>query len=313
MNEIKGKDTGIKISVIVPCYNGEATISRCLGALSNQALDKKAYEVIVVDSSDDNTPEIIKRQFPDVKLIHLPERTRTGPANTIGIQHAKGKLIALIAADCIAEPDTLQRMIKCHQGGEYAAIGGAIINGTPHSPMGWLYYLTEFNGYALWDPKREVKHFPGNHGCYRRETFEKYGYYHTGNFTGEDLVMNSEIVRRGGELLFDPSIKVTHLNPTGFHSYLRAQLRLGYGSAMARRRVKDIKGSFLVKYPILALGLPFTRFGIIVFRLLRTNLKALFILLLLSPIFFIGLCTWTIGFLRGAAADEKNLWGGQPT
>lgn len=303
----------IQISVVVACYNGVATISRCLSALLNQTIDKKKYEVIVVDSSGDDTPNIIKEQFPEVSLIHLPERTRTGPANTIGIKEARGNLIALIAADCIAEPDTLQRMIESHEEGKYEAIGGAIINGTPYSPMGWIYYLTEFNGYAPWDPKRGVKHFPGNHGCYRRETFEKYGFYHTGNFTAEDRVLNTEIINQGGKLLFDPSIKVTHLNPTNLRSYLKAQLRLGYGSAMSRRRMKGMKGQCLVRYPILVLGLPFYRFGVILFRLFRTNLKALFILMMLSPIFFIGLCIWTIGFFKGVAADEKDVWGGQRT
>ncbi len=273
----------ITISVVIACYNGEKTIARCLEALMKQTIDKKSYEVIVVDSSDDNTPRVVKRNFPDVELIHFSERTRTGPANTVGIKKARGKLIALIAADCIAEPDTLERMVEAHQEGEYAAVGGAIVNGTPYSPVGWIYYLTEFSGYTPWDPKRLVEHFPGNHGCYKKETFEKFGYYHTGNFTAEDRVLNTEIINKGGKLLFDPSIKVTHLNPTNLSSYLNAQRRLGFSSAMARRRVEGIKGQFLVKHPFFILGLPFYRFGVTVIRLLRRNLTVLLICRKITP------------------------------
>ncbi|TAL24620.1 MAG: glycosyltransferase, partial [Nitrospirae bacterium] len=56
------------ISVIIPNYNGEATIGKCLEAVFSSEYDK--FEVVVVDDcSNDNSVEIIKR-FP-CRLISL--------------------------------------------------------------------------------------------------------------------------------------------------------------------------------------------------------------------------------------------------
>lgn len=183
------------------------------------------------------------------------------------------------------------------------------MNGTPYSPMGWIYYLSEFNGFAPWDPKRLLTHFPGNFGCYRRETFTKYGLYPSGNFGPEDLVKNWEIIRKGGRLFFDPDIRAAHINPTKFRAYLRTMRRLGFDSSIARRRTGDLPGQFFIKYPVFAFILPFARFGLLFSRLIRRNRIALLTLLLLSPVYLIGLYTWVWGFLKGAIADEKDVWG----
>jgi glycosyltransferase involved in cell wall biosynthesis len=50
------------VSVIIPSYRSAATIGRCLQALSVQ--DVAPHEIIVVDSSDDETPDIVRRNHP---------------------------------------------------------------------------------------------------------------------------------------------------------------------------------------------------------------------------------------------------------
>lgn len=63
------------VSVVIPSYNSAKTIRDCLRAVLDQT--RPAEEVIVVDSSDDETPEIIRGQFSQVKLIQeILYRTR---------------------------------------------------------------------------------------------------------------------------------------------------------------------------------------------------------------------------------------------
>ena len=63
----------IKVSVVVPVYNIEAYIGRCLESLLNQ--DLKEIEIIVVnDGSSDDSPKICKnyaRQHVNIKYIHI--------------------------------------------------------------------------------------------------------------------------------------------------------------------------------------------------------------------------------------------------
>ena len=49
-----------QLSIIVPCYNAEKYIFRCVDSLTNQTLDKSRYEIILVDDcSSDSTWDII--------------------------------------------------------------------------------------------------------------------------------------------------------------------------------------------------------------------------------------------------------------
>lgn len=50
----------MKLSIIIPVYNGEKTIERCLRSIFSQSVDKSEYEVIVVDDcSTDDTVKVI--------------------------------------------------------------------------------------------------------------------------------------------------------------------------------------------------------------------------------------------------------------
>ena len=62
------------ISIVIPSFNSEKYIAKCLNSLKNQ-ITKIPYEIIVVDSSKDHTPSIIKEQFPFVRLIQLKKQT----------------------------------------------------------------------------------------------------------------------------------------------------------------------------------------------------------------------------------------------
>lgn len=93
-----------KISIILPCYNVEKYIDKCLGTLINQTIDITNLELICVnDASTDSTFSILKtyeKQFPDSMLIiDLPENQRQGGARNIGMQYATGEYISFFDSD----------------------------------------------------------------------------------------------------------------------------------------------------------------------------------------------------------------------
>ena len=92
------------VSVIVPCYNSERTIRRCLNAILSQETDIP-YDIIVVDSSVDETPQIVAREFPSVRLIHLEHRTFAGAARNVGARSTQAPFCLMIDSDCVAQPD----------------------------------------------------------------------------------------------------------------------------------------------------------------------------------------------------------------
>ena len=90
------------ISIVIPSYNSERTISNCLNSILDQSY-KKPYEIIVIDSSDDGTDNLIRSRFPFVKLVHLSEKTLPGPARNLGAHESQSEYIAFIDTDCIAD------------------------------------------------------------------------------------------------------------------------------------------------------------------------------------------------------------------
>jgi glycosyltransferase involved in cell wall biosynthesis len=94
------------ISVIVPSFNEEANIARCLESLSNQTIPRNEYEIIVVDgNSKDRTREIAER-YADLVFIQTSEKV--GGARNDGAMRSRGEIIATTDADCILPPNWLE-------------------------------------------------------------------------------------------------------------------------------------------------------------------------------------------------------------
>ena len=131
------------LSVIIASYNSRGTIGACLKSLESQA-SPESFEIILVDSSTDGTPEYVEQDFPVVKIIRFPERKFCGDARNIGITKANGEVVAFIDADCLAGPSWVEEILRAHDSSDLA-IGGAIANGNPESYVGWAAYFTEFS------------------------------------------------------------------------------------------------------------------------------------------------------------------------
>ena len=93
-----------KLSVIVPCYNAENIIDRCLNSLVNQTLGLDKMEIILVnDASTDGTLDVLKsweQKYPDsILLIDSQVNLKTGGARNLGIQYASGDYIGFVDND----------------------------------------------------------------------------------------------------------------------------------------------------------------------------------------------------------------------
>jgi glycosyltransferase involved in cell wall biosynthesis len=290
------------VTVIVPCYNSERTIRRCLEAVLNQRTSVP-YDVIVVDSSCDRTPQIVESEFPAVRLLHLDKRTFAGPARNVGIQSTRAPFCLMIDSDCIAKPDLIERMVARHREGDYAAVGGSLRSGTPKSPSGWTGYLLEFKEFTPNTPMRLVNTVPTANVTYKRQALERYGCFDEEMQFAEDVLLNWMLHESGERILFDPAIEVTHLNRTGWRQVLAYQVGLGRFSAEARRR-GGLPGDLLLRHPLLIVLMPFVRSARAAIWLARTDRLAFLVFLLISPMYLLAACFWSFGFFQGATTRK---------
>ncbi len=106
-----------KISVIIPCYNVEDRIARCLDSILNQDLHGVTIEIVCIDDcSVDNTLQILQQyeqKNPDqILLIPLTENGKQGNARNIGMQYASGNFITFVDADDVIAPQMLREMYR---------------------------------------------------------------------------------------------------------------------------------------------------------------------------------------------------------
>ena len=101
-----------KVSVIVPVYNVEKYIKRCLDSLVNQTLDD--IEIIVVnDGSPDNSQKIIDKyvkKYPSKVKSYVKENGGQGSARNFGIKYATGEYIGYVDSDDYVEKDMFKSL-----------------------------------------------------------------------------------------------------------------------------------------------------------------------------------------------------------
>ena len=106
-------EENIKVSVILPVYNGETYLSECLDAILGQTL--KEIEVICVnDGSTDRSPEILREYAARDSRIRVidQENTGAGAARNNGMAQARGEYLSFLDADDFFEPQMLEARTK---------------------------------------------------------------------------------------------------------------------------------------------------------------------------------------------------------
>lgn len=106
------------LSVVIPTYNRESILAKCIEALFKQTLPPDRYEIIVVnDGSTDGTNHTVKMissQTP-VEIRYL-EQDHRGPAaaRNLAIKNSSGQIILIIGDDIIATPNLLEEHMNWH-------------------------------------------------------------------------------------------------------------------------------------------------------------------------------------------------------
>ena len=100
-----------KVSIIVPCYNVEKYIEKCLNSLVQQTL-KKIEIICIDDGSSDATLEIIKKYSENDKRVKvlLQEHKRQGAARNKGMEIALGEYVGFIDSDDWIDLDYYEKL-----------------------------------------------------------------------------------------------------------------------------------------------------------------------------------------------------------
>lgn len=109
-NDIENGDKMVKVSVIVPAYNAEPYLDKCLESLVTQTL--KDIEIIIInDGSSDKTATIIekyKKKYKQIIFINNKKNMGIGKSRNLGIEKASGKYIGFLDSDDYVAKETYE-------------------------------------------------------------------------------------------------------------------------------------------------------------------------------------------------------------
>ena len=102
-----------KISILIPVYNTERFINRCVLSLVRQSIGVDALEIVLInDASTDNSLDYLyawEKEFPDsVCVINLEENVKQGAARNLALQYTAGEYIAYLDSDDWLVPQALE-------------------------------------------------------------------------------------------------------------------------------------------------------------------------------------------------------------
>jgi glycosyltransferase involved in cell wall biosynthesis len=221
------------VSVIVCCYNAAETLDECLRSLNQLAYP--VFEVIVVDDgSTDGTHQIAEKH--KVQCIRVPNGGLS-KARNLGIEAAKGEVVAFIDSDAYADPDWLYYMVTALEEHGASAVGGPNLSPLQDGFTAQCVDQSPGNPTCVLVDNERAEHIPGCNMAFRRSVFDVVGKFDAQHrAAGDDVDLCWRILVADRKIVYHPSAVVWHHRRQTIRSYLRQQKGYGYAEAHLQRR-----------------------------------------------------------------------------
>jgi glycosyltransferase involved in cell wall biosynthesis len=146
VQEKEGGRKHFKLSIVIPCFNEERTLERCVDQVRKLADKHLELEIIIVDDgSDDQSPAIgrmLDEAYPEVVFRQHEFNRGKGAALRTGFGEATGDYVAVQDADLEYDPQDLKRLLIPLIKGEADVVLGSRFLGTgPHRVLYFWHYL----------------------------------------------------------------------------------------------------------------------------------------------------------------------------
>ncbi|MBU4348473.1 glycosyltransferase family 2 protein [Patescibacteria group bacterium] len=188
------------VSVVIPTYNNEKLIKKCVNSILNQTYTD--FELIIIDDgSTDNSIKVLKG-FKDKRLKILVNKTNKGSAHSRnkGISVATGKYIFFIDGDCIASKNWIEQGIKTFNENGCVGVEGAV------------YYVSKQYKPTAYDDigqNLEGQQYMTGNIAYTKKILEKVGGFNAKLKRMQDRDLGLRIIKIG-EIIFNKKMEVRH-------------------------------------------------------------------------------------------------------
>lgn len=261
----------VNISVVIPVYNGEATIARCLESLLTQKSCGHGIEIIVVDDGSRDGTLAVASQYPGVRVVSQSINAGPAAARNRGAQEARGEIILFTDADCVPGENWVADMVRSFED-DPRVVGVKGVYRTRQRDLTARFVQLEFEfKYERMKQHEKIFFIDTYSAGYRRRIFLESGGFDTGfpMASTEDIELSFRLAAKGHRMVFNPRAYVYHQHPASWIDYMKRKFKYAYWGAVVMRRYphKALNDSYtpitqkvqlmLVPVGIIALGLLF--------------------------------------------------------
>jgi glycosyltransferase involved in cell wall biosynthesis len=221
------------VSVIVCCYNAAATLDECLKSLAT--LDYPNYEVIVIDDGSKDGTHLIAERYP-LRCIRVPNGGLSRARN-LGIDAARGEIVAFIDSDAYADPDWLYYVVCALEEHRAAAVGGPNLSPPQDGFVAQCVDQSPGNPTCVLVDNERAEHIPGCNMAYRKSAFDLSGKFDAQHrAAGDDVDLCWRLLLTDQTIVYHPSAVVWHHRRPTISRYLNQQKGYGFAEAHLQKR-----------------------------------------------------------------------------
>jgi cellulose synthase/poly-beta-1,6-N-acetylglucosamine synthase-like glycosyltransferase len=223
----QSKKCGLKISLLVPCYNEEKSLEASIRACLNQT--RKFDELVFVDDfSKDRTPEILAQYADRIIVRRTPQNTgNKSSAQEFGLRFVTGDIMVTTDADTLLDPKFAEEIEKSFQNPKVVAVAGYVKS----LPYNWLTLCRAFD-YAIGqnihklaqDYMNYIFVMPGAASAFRTEVFRKYITFDHDTLT-EDLDFTYKLHHNRFKIVYNPKAISYTQDPADLKNYINQMRR----------------------------------------------------------------------------------------
>lgn len=130
------------LSIVIVSFNTKDLLKKCLKSVVRSLILAVSAEVIVVDNgSTDNSPDMVKKEFSNIKLIENRENLGFAKAVNQGIKKTQGDFILLLNSDIIAKPGAIWKLSEFTRNHPETGVVGGRFFDADGSSQGSCFFL----------------------------------------------------------------------------------------------------------------------------------------------------------------------------
>ena len=212
----------MKVTIVIPNYNGKHFMEPCLSSLSEQTY--KNFHILVVDNaSSDGSIEYMEENYPDIELIKLQKNFGFSKAVNIGIQHSRTPYVILLNNDTTVDTRYVEEMVKAiEKSPKIFSVSSKMIQmyhpelidsaGDLYTLLGWGVCRGCGRPVSNYQKYDEIFTACAGAAIYRRSVFDDIGYFDENHFAYlEDIDIGYRARIYGYYNMYCPTALVYHV------------------------------------------------------------------------------------------------------